>query len=152
MEKIEDFKMNREGYITNGNFVNIVANYIRDFRTEHWFDTIKFKEERIAGYPARYCRDGYPARYYREDGKRKVSHGVPFFITFFTNCCGKLFIMFDDGEEHLTTIPVRFGDSATAIGKLVKLIEAEAKRENDSIDNWFPYVKADICIDAKVYE
>lgn len=143
MEKIEDFKMNREGYITNGNFVNIVANYIRDFRTEHLFDTIKFKEERIAG-----C----PARYYREDGKRKVSHGVPFFITFFTNCCGELFIMFDDGEEHLTTIPVRLGDSATAIGKLVKLIEAEAKRENDSIDNWFPYVKVDICIDAKVYE
>ena len=143
MKKIEDFKMNREGVITNNNFINIVVDYMRNFRIEHLYDTIKFKEERISG-----C----PVRYFRENGKREMSHGVPFFITFFTNCCGELFIMFDDGEEHLTTIPVRLGDSATAIGKLVKLIEAEAKRENDSIDNWFPYVKVDIYIDAKVYE
>lgn len=143
MEKIEDFKMNREGVITNNNFINIVVDYMRNFRIEHLYDTIKFKEERISG-----C----PVRYFRENGKREMSYGAPFTITFFTNCCGKLFIMFDDGEEHLTTIPVRFGDSATAIGKLVKLIEAEAKRDNDSIDNWFPYVKLDICIDAKVYE
>ena len=143
MEKIEDVKMNREGVITNSNFVYTVVDYIRNFRIEHLFDTGKFKEERISG-----C----PVRYFRENGKREMSYGVPFDITLFTDCCGELFIMFDDGEEHLTTIPVRFGDSATAIGKLVKLIEAEAKRENDNIDNWFPYVKVDICIDAKVYE
>lgn len=133
--------MVREGYITNGNFVSIVANYIRGFRTEHWFDTIKFKEERI---------DGCPARYYREDGKREMAYGVPFTITLFTDCWGRLFIMFTHGEEHFTTIRVD-SDSSVAITKLVKLIETESKRD-DSIDMWFPYIKADICIDAKVYE
>lgn len=142
MTKIEDFKTNREGVITNGNFVATVVNYIRDFRIEHLFDTVKFKEERIAG-----C----PVRYFRENGKREISYGVPFTITLFTDCWGKLFIMFDDGEEHFTTIPVG-SDSSVALAELVKLIEAEAKREYDSIDNWFPYVKADIGINAKVYE
>ena len=49
MEKIEDFKMNREGVITNSNFVYTVVDYIRNFRIEHLFDTVKFKEERISG-------------------------------------------------------------------------------------------------------
>lgn len=53
-------------------------------------------------------------------------------------------------EEHFTTIPVD-SDSSVAITKLVKLIEAESKRD-DSIDMWFPYIKADIGINAKVYE
>lgn len=142
MEKIEDFKMNREGVVTNNNFVAAVVNYIRDFRIEHLFDTVKFKEERIAG-----C----PVRYFREDGKREISYGVPFTITLFTDCYGNLFIMFDDGAEHFTTIPVSAGDSSVAITKLVKLIEAESKRDDD-IDMWFPYIKADIGINAKVYE
>ena len=141
MEKIEDVKMTREGVITNGNFVATVVNYIRDFRIEHLYDTIKFKEERISG-----C----PVRYFREDGKRKMSYGVPFDITLFTDCWGRLFIMFNDGEEHFTTIPVG-SDSSVAITKLVKMIEAESKRD-DSIDMWFPYIKADIGINAKVYE
>lgn len=141
MEKIEDFKMVREGVVSNSNFVAIVLNYFQDFRMEHLFDTIKFKEERITG-----C----PVRYFREDGKRKMSYGVLFTITFFTDCWGRLFIMFDDGEEHFTTIPVD-SDSSVAITKLVKLIEAESKRD-DSIDMWFPYIKADIGINAKVYE
>ena len=141
MEKIEYFKMNREGVITNGNFVATVVNYIRDFRIEHLYDTIKFKEERISG-----C----PVRYFRENGKREMSYGVPFDITLFTDCWGRLFIMFNDGEEHFTTIHVG-SDSSVAITKLVKLIEAESKRD-DSIDMWFPYIKADIGIDAKVYE
>lgn len=142
MTKIEDFKTNREGVITNGNFVATVVNYIRDFRIEHLFDTVKFKEERIAG-----C----PVRYFREDGKREISYGVPFTITLFTDCWEGLFIMFDDGAEHFTTIPVSAGDSSVAITKLVKLIEAESKRDDD-IDMWFPYIKADIGINAKVYE
>lgn len=142
MEKIEDFKMNREGVITNNNFINIVVDYMRNFRIEHLYDTIKFKEE---------CISGCPVRYFHENGKREMSYGVPFDITLFTDCWGGLFIMFNDGEEHITAIPVRFGDSATAIGKLVKLIEAESRRD-DSIDMWFPYIKADIGINAKVYE
>lgn len=142
MEKIEDFKMSREGVITNGNFVATVVNYIRDFRIEHLFDTVKFKEERISG-----C----PVRYFREDGKRKMSYGIPFTITLFTDCYGNLFIMFDDGADHYTTIPVCTGDSSVAITKLVKMIEARVKRD-DGIDSWFPYVKADIGINAKVYE
>ena len=142
MEKIEDFKMNREGVVTNNNFINIVIDYIRNFRIEHLFDTVKFKEERIAG-----C----PVRYFREDGKREISYGVPFTITLFTDCWEGLFIMFDDGAEHFTTIPVSIGDSSVAITKLVKLIEAEFKRD-DGIDMRFPYIKADIGINAKVYE
>lgn len=142
MEKIEDFKMNREGVVTNNNFVNIVIDYIRNFRIEHLFDTVKFKEERISG-----C----PVRYFREDGKREISYGVPFTITLFTDCYGSLFIMFDDGADHFTTIPVPCGDSSVAITKLVKLIEAKIRRDDD-IDMWFPYIKADIGINAKVYE
>ena len=118
-----------------------MVDYIRNFRIEHLFDTIKFKEERISG-----C----PVRYFRENGKREMSYGVPFDITLFTDCWGRLFIMFNDGEEHFTTIPVD-SDSSVAITKLVKLIEAESKRD-DSIDMWFPYIKADIGINAKVYE
>lgn len=135
MEKIEDFKMVREGVVSKSNFVSIVLNYLRDFRMEHLFDTIKFKEERITG-----C----PVRYFRENGKRKMSYGVLFTITFFTDCRGDLFIMFDDGEDHLATIPVHCGDSATAIEKLVEMIEGRG--------SVFPYVNADISIDAKVYE
>lgn len=142
MEKIEDFKMNREGVITNSNFVYTVVDYIRNFRIEHLLDTIKFKEERISG-----C----PVRYFRENGKREISYGVPFTITLFTDYWGRLFIVFDDGEEHFTIIPVD-SDSSVAITKLVKLIEAEADRKPDNIHGWFPYVKSDICIDAKVYE
>ena len=142
MEKIEDFKINREGVITNSNFVYTVVDYIRNFRIEHLFDTVKFKEERISG-----C----PVRYFRENGKREMSYGVPFDITLFTDCCGRLFIMFNDGEEHFTTIPVD-SDSSVAITKLVKLIEAEADGKHDNIHGWFPYVKSDINIDAKVYE
>lgn len=136
MEKIEDFKMVREGVVSNSNFVAIVLNYFRDFRMEHLFDTIKFKEERITG-----C----PVRYFREDGKRKMSYGVLFTITFFTDCRGDLFIMFDDGESHLTTIPVHCGDSVPAIEKLVEMIEGVK-------GGAFPYVSTDINIDAKVYE
>lgn len=141
MENIENFKMVREGVITNNNFINIVVDYMRNFRIEHLYDTIKFKEERISG-----C----PVRYFRENGKREMSYGVPFDITLFTDCWGRLFIMFNDGEEHFTTIHVD-SDSSVAITKLVKLIEAESKRD-DSIDMWFPYIKADIGINAKVYE
>lgn len=142
MEKIEDFKMNREGVITNNNFINIVVDYMRNFRIEHLYDTIKFKEERISG-----C----PVRYFRENGKREMSYGIPFTITLFTDCYGNLFIMFDDGADHYTTIPVCTGDFSVAITKLVKLIEAKV-RKGDNIDIWFPYVKADISINAKVYE
>ena len=141
MKKIESFKMVREDVVANASFVSAVVSYIRDFRIEHLFDTVKFKEERISG-----C----PVRYFRENGKREMSYGVPFDITLFTDCCGRLFIMFNDGEEHFTTIPVD-SDSSVAINKLVKLIEAESKRD-DSIDMWFPYIKADIGINAKVYE
>lgn len=136
MEKIEDFKMVREGVVSKNNFISIVLNYFRDFRIEHLFDTIKFKEERITG-----C----PVRYFRENGKRKISYGVLFTITFFTDCRGDLFIMFNDGNGHFTTIPVYCGDSATAIEKLVEMIEGAE-------GNTFPYVNADIHIDAKVYE
>ena len=141
MKKIESFKMVREDVIANASFVSAVVSYIRDFRIEHLFDTVKFKEERISG-----C----PVRYFRENGKREMSYGVPFDITLFTDCWGRLFIMFNDGEKHFTTIPVD-SDSSVAITKLVKLIEAESKRD-DSIDMWFPYIKADIGINAKVYE
>ena len=143
MEKIEDFKMNREWVITNSNFVYTVVDYIRNFRIEHLFDTIKFTEERISG-----C----PVRYFRENGKRKESYGEAFTITLFNDCWDNLFIMFDDGEEHPTIISVQCGYSATAIEKLSKLIEAKIKKEPESFDNWFPYVKSDIYIDAKVYE
>ena len=141
MKKIESFKMVREDVIANASFVSAVVSYIRDFRIEHLFDTVKFKEERISG-----C----PVRYFRENGKREMSYGVPFDITLFTDCWGRLFIMFNDGEKHFTTIPVD-SDSSVAITKLVKLIEAESKRD-DSIDMWFPYIKADIGINVKVYE
>lgn len=136
MEKIEDFKMVREGVVSKSNFVAIVLNYFRDFRMEHLYDTIKFKEERITG-----C----PVRYFREDGKRKTSYGVLFTITFFADCRGDLFIMFNDGNGHFTTIPVYCGDFATAIEKLVEMVEGVG-------GSVFPYVNADINIDAKVYE
>lgn len=59
-------------------------------------------------------------------------------------------------NEHLCeNVDERFmlveSDSSVAITKLVKLIEAESRRD-DSIDMWFPYIKADIGINAKVYE
>lgn len=143
MEKIESFKMVREDVIANSIFVSAVVNYIRDFRIEHLFDTVKFKEERISG-----C----PVRYFREDGKRKESYGETFTITLFNDCWDNLFIMFDDGEEHPAIIPVQCGYPSTAIEKLVELIEAKIKKEPESFDNWFPYVKANISINAKVYE
>ena len=55
-------------------------------------------------------------------------------------------------ERQTLTITKAFAKKASVYGTPAYKELAEAKRDNDSIDNWFPYVKVDICIDAKVYE
>lgn len=142
MELIDTYKVKRECTIGRNEFVGSVVSYIRDFRVEHWLETVKVKKEVICGTAVKYI--------HYEDGKTVKRSGAFFTISVVLNCSGDIRILFEDAHgENITVIPVVISDFGTAAEKLVKLIGDVAEDENGV---HYPYIGAKFDIDVKAYD
>lgn len=148
MELIDSYKMKRECTLGNQAFAQTVINYIHDFRTEHWLDTVKVKTEFIAGSVVRYVHsdDGKKSKKVYKTG---CKYTYSFSISIVNNCFGDLRILFEDTNGNITVIPIIVSDFSNAAEKLVKLI-GDAAYDDDKTH--YPYVEATFDIDAKVYD
>lgn len=147
MELIDSYKMKRECTLGNRAFAQTVIDYIHDFRTEHWLDTVKVKTEFIAGSVARYVSDnGKKSEKVYKSGHK---YAYSFSISIVTNCFGDLRVLFEDSNGKITVIPVVVSDFGNVAEKLVKLI-CDAAYDDNKVH--YPYVEATFDIDVKAYD